>query len=101
MSVSNDEVRHIATLARLNLEPERLAHLASELNGILAHVEALRAADTSAATTMAEESLGMPLRSDDNAQRLLASERASFAPAMRDGFFLVPRLSTHEDADDE
>jgi hypothetical protein len=27
----------------------------------------------------------------------LAVPRESFAPEMRDGFFLVPRLATHED----
>jgi hypothetical protein len=29
----------------------------------------------------------------------LLRPRDTFAPSMRDGFFLVPRLSTHEDAE--
>lgn len=101
MSVTHDEVRHIATLARLKLESERLTHLADELNGILAHVEALRGANTADVLSDVDESLGMPLRADDGVQRPLAAPRESFAPAMRDGFFLVPRLDTHEDAVDE
>ena len=31
----------------------------------------------------------------------LEHPRAHFAPLMRDGFFLVPRLATHDDAGDE
>ena len=30
----------------------------------------------------------------------LARAREEFAPEMRDGFLLVPRLATHEDASD-
>jgi aspartyl-tRNA(Asn)/glutamyl-tRNA(Gln) amidotransferase subunit C len=42
---------------------------------------------------------GTPLRADVGPQIPLARERETFAPSMRDGFFLVPRLSTHENAD--
>ena len=31
----------------------------------------------------------------------LVLPRDAFAPLMRDGFFLVPRLATHDDAGDE
>jgi hypothetical protein len=38
------------------------------------------------------------MRSDnDGASVSLTNPRESFAPLMRDGFFLVPRLATHED----
>jgi aspartyl-tRNA(Asn)/glutamyl-tRNA(Gln) amidotransferase subunit C len=40
----------------------------------------------------------MPLRADGGPPYPLAHPRETFAPEMRDGFFLVPRLSTHEDA---
>jgi aspartyl-tRNA(Asn)/glutamyl-tRNA(Gln) amidotransferase subunit C len=39
----------------------------------------------------------LPLRPDVGPPIPLARERDAFAPSMRDGFFLVPRLSTHED----
>jgi hypothetical protein len=39
------------------------------------------------------------MRSDvDGTSVPLAVPREAFAPEMRDGFFLVPRLATHEDA---
>jgi len=37
-------------------------------------------------------------RPDEPAADALLGAREDFAPAMRDGFFLVPRLAAHEDA---
>jgi aspartyl-tRNA(Asn)/glutamyl-tRNA(Gln) amidotransferase subunit C len=39
----------------------------------------------------------MSLRPDAGPPIPLLRAPAFFAPAMRDGFFLVPRLATHED----
>ena len=99
MSVTNDDVRHIAALARLGLEPDRVDVLARELNGILAHMDVLAAVDTSMIDLHARaDGEGMPLRADEVGAVPLSRPRKDFAPASRDGFFLVPRLSTHEDA---
>ena len=38
----------------------------------------------------------MLFRSDEPGAVPLAIPRETFAPKMRDGFFLVPRLSTHD-----
>jgi hypothetical protein len=43
----------------------------------------------------------MPLRSDAPPSVSLAREREEFAPKMKLGFFLVPRLATHEDPGEE
>jgi aspartyl-tRNA(Asn)/glutamyl-tRNA(Gln) amidotransferase subunit C len=97
MSVTPDDVRHIATLARLGVPAERVPALVAELNGILAHMDVLAKVKTKA--TPAAEGVGaagMPLRTDDGPQLPLAREREKIAPAMRDGFFLVPRLASHE-----
>ncbi|MEP7381091.1 MAG: aspartyl/glutamyl-tRNA amidotransferase subunit C [Gemmatimonadota bacterium] len=99
MAVSEDDVRHVAALARVGLEPERVRLLATELNGILSHMDVLSAADTSAIDLHARgEGDGMPLRGDADPQLRLARPRETFAPEMRAGFFLVPRLATHENA---
>ena len=99
MSVTNDDVRHIAALARLGLEPDRVEVLARELNGILRHMDVLAAVDTSGIDLHARaDGEGMPLRADDLGAVPLSRPREDFAPASREGFFLVPRLSTHEDA---
>ena len=83
-------------LARLGLEDARIPALAAELNGILGHMEELRRVDTSGVPPMAAAfDRGMPLRDDGEPAVPLVHPREDFAPAMRDGFFLVPRLATH------
>jgi hypothetical protein len=37
----------------------------------------------------------------DGETRFRSCDREAFAPAMQDGFLLVPRLATHEDQDAE
>ena len=102
MAVSEDEVRHVATLARLGLDPERIPTIAAELNGILAHMDVLSKVDTSSVGPITGVgAAGTPLRVDGGNQIPLARPREAFAPAMREGFLLVPRLATHEDAGSE
>ena len=98
MSVSEDDVLHVATLARLGLEPARIPTIVAELNGILAHMDVLSRVDTSAVAATSElGARGMPLRPDAGPPVPLARAREEFAPRTHDGFFLVPRLATHED----
>ena len=99
MAVSEDEVRHVAALARLGLDPDRIPTIAAELNGILAHMDVLSKVDTSGVGPITGiGAAGTPLRVDGGNQIPLARPREAFAPAMREGFLLVPRLATHEDA---
>ena len=99
VSVTVDDVRHIAALARLGLEPGRIPSLVAELNRILEHMDVLRAVPSRPDQRVTGiSSGGMPLREDVGPQFTLAHTRDEFAPSMRDGFFIVPRLSTHEDA---
>jgi len=102
MSVSEDEVRHVATLARLGLDETRIPTIAAELNGILAHMDVLSKVDTSiVGPVTGVGAAGTPLRVDGGNQIPLARPREAFAPAMREGLLIVPRLATHEDADTE
>ena len=101
MSVTEADVLHVAALARLGLEPERIPTIVAELNGILAHMDVLSRVDTSTvAPVTGVGAAGTPLRVDGGNQVPLARPRDAFAPVMREGFFLVPRLATHEDAAD-
>jgi len=102
VSVSEDDVRHVASLARLGLEPDRIPTIVAELNGILAHMDVLSKVDTSiVGAVTGVGAAGTPLRVDGGNQIPLARPREAFAPAMREGLLLVPRLATHEDADAE
>ncbi len=101
MAVTVDDVRHIAALARLGLTDERAHTLVDELNTILRHMDVLSRVDTGNAPEVSGiGAAGAPLRPDSGEPTPLARARESFAPRMQDGFFLVPRLSTHEDGAD-
>ncbi|HEX7980732.1 MAG TPA: Asp-tRNA(Asn)/Glu-tRNA(Gln) amidotransferase subunit GatC [Gemmatimonadaceae bacterium] len=97
MAVTIDDVHHIATLARLGLTDARAAAIVAELNTILGHMDELAKVDTAGV----EEAIGvgaegLPVREDKGPPFPLARSLDAFAPSVRDGFLLVPRLSTHE-----
>ena len=71
--------------------------LVGELNAILAHMDVLSSVDTTDVDAAAIGERAAPLREDGGPQIPLMRPREDVAPRMADGFFLVPRLSTHED----
>jgi len=98
VAVTIDDVRHIAALARLGLNDERAESLVRELNTILQHMDVLSRVDTEGVEPVGGVgAAGAPLRSDENKPIELARPIADFAPKSKDGFFLVPRLSSHEE----
>lgn len=98
--VTVDDVRHVATLARLGLSDERAEALTRDLNTILEHMAVLSQVNTDGVPeTTASNEAGLPLRPDKGPPIPLAELPESFAPSMRAGFILVPRLASHEDAD--
>ena len=102
MAIGPEDVRHVAALARLDVPENRLPELVAQLNGILSHMDALGKVKT--VGVMATAGIGdeaMPLRIDIGPPIPLVHPLESVAPQMRDGFLLVPRLATHEPADDE
>jgi aspartyl-tRNA(Asn)/glutamyl-tRNA(Gln) amidotransferase subunit C len=102
VAVTIDDVRHIAALARLGLDDDRATLLVRELNTILGHMDALSKVDTDGVQeSVGVGAAGLPVRPDTGPPIPLARSLDAFAPAMRDGFFLVPRLSTHESAEEE
>jgi aspartyl-tRNA(Asn)/glutamyl-tRNA(Gln) amidotransferase subunit C len=102
VAVTIDDVRHIAELARLGLDAERARLLVAELNTILGHMDALSKVDTAGVEpTVGVGATGTPLRADAGPPPPLARTPEAFAPAMRDGLFVVPRLGTHEKAEED
>ena len=101
MAVSIDDVRHIASLARLGLTESRAAAIVDELNTILAHMDELAKVDTAGVQeAIGVGAEGLPVRKDLGPPFPLARSLDAFAPSIRDGFFLVPRLSTHESTEE-
>ena len=101
MAVTIDDVRHIAALARLGLPEQRAGAIVNELNTILAHMDELAKVDTAGVQeAIGVGAEGLPVRKDLGPPFPLARSLDAFAPSMRDGFFLVPRLSTHESTEE-
>jgi len=96
VSVTIDDVKHVARLARLGMTDERADQLVAELNRILEGVKTVGVEPASGVGAA-----GMPLRVDAGPPFPLARPPQRFAPSMRDGFFLVPRLASHEDVGDD
>lgn len=93
MSLSLQEVEHIANLARLELAPEELARYREQLAEILAYFERLQALDT-AGVTPASGALttAMPLRPDRARPGLSTQALLANAPQAADDQFQVPAV---------
>jgi aspartyl-tRNA(Asn)/glutamyl-tRNA(Gln) amidotransferase subunit C len=99
MAVTREDVLHIAELARLGVDNARAEALTKELSAILVHMDVLSQVDTTGvAATTGVGGEGTPLRPDIGVPPTMERTLESFAPMMRDGFFIVPRLATHEDS---
>jgi len=93
MPLSRDEVRHVAMLARLGLEPGDEEFYAEQLSGILAHVDRLKELDTDAIPPTAQVvEVANTLRDDVPRPGLSQAEALANAPAAVDGFFRVPAI---------
>jgi aspartyl-tRNA(Asn)/glutamyl-tRNA(Gln) amidotransferase subunit C len=99
-SVTVQDVRHVAMLARLGLTDQGVVALTKDLNTILEHMDALRRVDTKGIAETSEiATTGMRLREDKGPPIALGEPAEAFAPDMRNGFLIVPRLSSHEDVE--
>ncbi len=99
MPVTRADVLHVAALARLGLDEAHADALASELSGILRHMEVLAAVETPLLAQPATgDGTGTPLRPDGATPSAAGAALSSIAPDMKDGFFIVPRLATHEES---
>ena len=99
MAVTPEDVRHVAQLARMGIPEAELAVYVSQLNGILGHMEVLAKVESKGVAEEAEAAReGMRTRADQPGAVKLEIPREQFAPQMKGGFFLVPRLTTHEDS---
>lgn len=96
--VSADDVRHVATLARLGLDDAQVVALTQQLNSILEHMDVLNRVETNGVDEFGSLSDEMRLRPDHGPSVRLDEPPESFGPQMRDGFFIVPRLASHEES---
>jgi aspartyl-tRNA(Asn)/glutamyl-tRNA(Gln) amidotransferase subunit C len=93
MSITRDEVRRVAALARLRLEAAEEERLTADLDHILEAFARLRALDTAAVEPTANvEDFGALLAEDVVANPPAGDEVLVNAPARDGRFFRVPKI---------
>jgi aspartyl-tRNA(Asn)/glutamyl-tRNA(Gln) amidotransferase subunit C len=95
LSLSLEEVRRIAALARLRLSPEEEERFAGQLSAILGHVAELEALDVSGVEPMTHALVAgeLPaLRADELLPVLGAEVAVAAAPERAGTHFKVPRI---------
>lgn len=93
MSISEEQVRHVAKLARLGLSDDQIAQLGVELNGILEQVEKISSLDLEGVEPTAHAvAVTNVTRADEIRPGLSQADALRNAPAQQDGAFLIPRI---------
>jgi len=93
MSISKDEVRHLAHLARIGLSDKEIESFQGQLEGILAYVDKLKGLDVDAIEPTAHVlDLKDVLRPDESRPSLDPEKALRAAPQRKDGFYKVPKV---------
>ncbi|WP_210396543.1 Asp-tRNA(Asn)/Glu-tRNA(Gln) amidotransferase subunit GatC [Motiliproteus sediminis] len=93
MSLDRSDVEKIAHLARLQLDDADIPEYAQHLSNILALVDQMQAADTSALEPMANpHDASQRLRADAVTEQNQREALQANAPATENGLFLVPKV---------
>ena len=93
MSLSNEEVRRIARLARIELTDADAEATREQLNGILAFIEQLQAVDTANVEPMAHAvDVVQRLREDRITETDRRDAFQKLAPEAEAGLYLVPKV---------
>ena len=97
MPLAPDDVRRIAHLARLELQPAEEQAMLQQLNGFFAIVEQMSAVETSGVeplyTPLATvQTAALRLREDVVTESYQRAENQVSAPAVEDGLYLVPKV---------
>ena len=93
MSVTNEQVRHIAKLARIGMSDTEIDALVPELNNILGWVEQLAEVNTDGVEPLtAVIDLKLRLRDDVVNDGNIRDAVLANAPEAQHGFFAVPKV---------
>ncbi|MDF1681279.1 Asp-tRNA(Asn)/Glu-tRNA(Gln) amidotransferase subunit GatC [Ponticaulis sp.] len=93
MSVTNQDVKKVARLARIALPGDQVEPMTDELNNILNWIEQLGEVDVEGVepmTSVVETSL--PMREDVVTDGGIQDKVLANAPKSEDGFFVVPKV---------
>lgn len=91
--MDNDTVNHIATLARIGIDPEEAAGYAAELSKILEFVEQMSSVDTDDVEPLTHpQDRLLRMREDRVTEGDQRDEFQKVAPSVEAGLYLVPRV---------
>ena len=93
MRITKEEVRHVATLARLKLTDTEQDELVEHFDKILTYVDKLSELDTDGVEPTAHAiEVSAPLREDRVTNRAETAALLANAPSRKTDFFRVPKI---------
>ena len=93
MSIDVKTAAHVAKLARIRVEEDRLPALAQEFNAVLGFIEQLNEVDVSGVEPMVSVTpMRLKRRQDGVTDGNMQGKILSNAPDAREGFFAVPKV---------
>ena len=93
MSLSLDDVRRIARLARIEITPAEAEDVRSKLDGIFELIGRMRAVDTEGVEPMSHAlDAVLPVRDDRITEIDRREDYLRVAPAVEAGLYLVPKV---------
>jgi aspartyl-tRNA(Asn)/glutamyl-tRNA(Gln) amidotransferase subunit C len=97
MSLSDDQIRRIARLARIAIGETESAEVRGRLNRVLGLIDELQAVDTSGIEPMSHPldaliPAGQPMRADAVTEPDRRAAYQAVAPAVEGGLYLVPKV---------
>jgi aspartyl-tRNA(Asn)/glutamyl-tRNA(Gln) amidotransferase subunit C len=93
MSLSDDQIRRLARLARIAIRDDESAAVRERLNRVLGLIDEMRQADTAGIEPMSHAlDLVQRLRPDEVTEKDLRREYQEVAPAVDGGLYLVPKV---------
>ncbi|MBP6368617.1 MAG: Asp-tRNA(Asn)/Glu-tRNA(Gln) amidotransferase subunit GatC [Burkholderiales bacterium] len=93
MTLTLDDVRRIAHLARIDVDAQAVSDVHAKLEAIFAMINELQAVDTTGVEpTSHAQDVVLPLREDKVTETDRHADFQRIAPAVEDGLYLVPRV---------
>ncbi|MBK7332271.1 MAG: Asp-tRNA(Asn)/Glu-tRNA(Gln) amidotransferase subunit GatC [Betaproteobacteria bacterium] len=93
MTLTLDDVRRIAHLARIDVDAQAVSDVHAKLEAIFAMINELQAVDTTGVEPMSHaQDVVLPMREDEVTEADRHADYQRIAPAVEDGLYLVPRV---------
>jgi aspartyl-tRNA(Asn)/glutamyl-tRNA(Gln) amidotransferase subunit C len=93
MSLTSEDIKKIAHLARLNFSHDDMGRYAPQLSAILQFIETLNTAETANSAPLAHPvDVSQRLRPDEITADIWREKYQKIAPQVDSGFYIVPKV---------